>query len=193
MRILKAHDFKRMPWKNGGGETVEIAAYPPSSTLEAFHWRVSMSAMVKDGRFSRYPGVDRSIALLDGDTIALALDGAQKCTVSPGSAPLTFAGESAAFGCLLGRPATDFNVMTRREHYQHRLHWREWQGELALEHEAEAGLLFVVSGQIEAGPLFRLQKHEAMLLERSDPPRLTLFSEEPASAWWVEFVAAQPA
>ena len=26
--ILRAKDYRRMPWKNGGGETVEIAVFP---------------------------------------------------------------------------------------------------------------------------------------------------------------------
>ena len=39
MRILRGADYKRMPWKNGGGETVEIAVSPEGAALSDFDWR----------------------------------------------------------------------------------------------------------------------------------------------------------
>ena len=41
MRILRAPDYRRMPWKNGGGETTEIAVFPAGAGLDDFDWRVS--------------------------------------------------------------------------------------------------------------------------------------------------------
>ncbi|MDP1908248.1 MAG: HutD family protein, partial [Hyphomicrobium sp.] len=43
MRILRAKDYRRMPWKNGGGETTEIAISPEGAALDSFDWRVSMA------------------------------------------------------------------------------------------------------------------------------------------------------
>jgi len=40
MNILRARDLVRMPWKNGGGETMEIATYPPCAKLDNFEWRL---------------------------------------------------------------------------------------------------------------------------------------------------------
>ena len=35
MKLLRAKDYKRMPWKNGGGETVEIAGYRTTGAMAA--------------------------------------------------------------------------------------------------------------------------------------------------------------
>lgn len=185
MRLLKTQDYPRMPWKNGGGETVQIAAFPPEASLDTFHWRVSMAKVRGDGRFSRYPGVERSVALLDGGPLVLALDGARKCRLVPGAEQLSFAGEAPAYGCLLGQPFTEFNVMSRRAHCRHQLQWYEWDGTLTLTPAGGYGLLFVQSGSVEAGPLARLGRYEALLLEAGEA--VPLFSDGPAAAWWVEF------
>ncbi|MEC4600651.1 HutD family protein, partial [Burkholderia vietnamiensis] len=42
------------PWKNGGGVTREIAAYPPGAALDAFAWRVSVADVGAGGPFSRF-------------------------------------------------------------------------------------------------------------------------------------------
>ena len=43
MKILRSNDYRRMPWKNGGGETVEIAVSPERAPLSDFDWRISMA------------------------------------------------------------------------------------------------------------------------------------------------------
>ena len=54
------------PWKNGGGTTREIAAFPPGAGLDDFGWRLSVAEVERDGPFSVFSGVDRTIVLLDG-------------------------------------------------------------------------------------------------------------------------------
>jgi uncharacterized protein len=51
MRVLTPSDYKRMPWKNGGGETTEIAVFPPGASLDAIAWRLSMASVAADGPF----------------------------------------------------------------------------------------------------------------------------------------------
>jgi hypothetical protein len=46
--------------------TTEIAVYPAGATLDAFLWRVSIADVERDGPFSRFPGIDRTIVLLEG-------------------------------------------------------------------------------------------------------------------------------
>jgi environmental stress-induced protein Ves len=36
MRVLREADCRRMPWKNGGGETVEIARFPDNASIDTF-------------------------------------------------------------------------------------------------------------------------------------------------------------
>eukprot|EP01035_Chromulina_nebulosa_P052956 gene52956-72284_t len=53
-----------MPWRNGQGMTEEIVNFPPESSLADFDWRLSIAHVEKDGPFSVFPGVVRTILLL---------------------------------------------------------------------------------------------------------------------------------
>ena len=33
MRVIRRNEFQRMPWKNGGGETVQVAWSPDEARL----------------------------------------------------------------------------------------------------------------------------------------------------------------
>ncbi|WP_064576494.1 HutD/Ves family protein [Cupriavidus gilardii] len=104
-----------MPWKNGGGTTREIAAWPPAAGLDAFDWRLSIADIAADGPFSAFPGIDRQIVLLDGAGVRLqARDGSFDHRLVAVGEPFAFAGEAAVDATLLGGPTRDFNVMTRR-------------------------------------------------------------------------------
>ncbi len=70
MRMIRSSDYRRMPWKNGGGETVEIAIAPAGASLDAFDWRISMACVASSGPFSRLPGIDRTLAVLAGPASA---------------------------------------------------------------------------------------------------------------------------
>ena len=65
-RVLSPADYRRMPWKNGGGHTTEIAAEPPGAGTASFVWRVSVADIAQDGPFSAFPGIDRTLVLLSG-------------------------------------------------------------------------------------------------------------------------------
>ncbi len=114
MRLLKAEDHARMPWKNGGGETVEVAVHPAVPGLDGFDWRVSMATVAADGPFSCFPGIDRTLAVLDGAGLELSVEGQGAHRLTPETAPLAFPGDVPAFARLVGGPVTDLNVMTRR-------------------------------------------------------------------------------
>ena len=51
----------------GGGSTTEIAVAPPGAGFDDFDWRVSLATITQDGPFSAFPGIDRTLALVDGD------------------------------------------------------------------------------------------------------------------------------
>ena len=60
-----------LPWKNGSGSTTEIAIDPPSATFDDFHWRISLATISENGPFSVFPGVERTLALVDGHGLTL--------------------------------------------------------------------------------------------------------------------------
>jgi environmental stress-induced protein Ves len=112
-RLLQPSDYVRMPWKNGGGVTAEIALHPPGSSWETFDWRVSTAAIAGDAPFSSFPGVDRTLVLLGGAGIRLGGDGHAIELRTPFE-PYAFSGDDRIGCTLLDGPVRDFNLMTRR-------------------------------------------------------------------------------
>ena len=114
LRLLSPADYRRMPWKNGGGRTTEIAAHPPASAIDAFTWRASVADVSRDGPFSAFPGVERTLVLLDGAGMRLA-DGGGSIDLVARYEPYAFAGEQALECTLVAGPVRDFNLMIRRD------------------------------------------------------------------------------
>lgn len=110
-----------MPWKNGGGETTEIMAWPQGAGLDDFGWRVSMARVGTDGPFSNFPCIDRTLAILEGEGLRIAVEGRPAVEVTRHSAPQTFPADAATQSTLLGGPVMDLNVMTRRGQFFHRI------------------------------------------------------------------------
>lgn len=190
MQVLKANGSKPITHRYGTEATVDIAVYPPDASHDDFHWRVGLATVENDGLFPRYYGVDRSLALLEGGALAMALNGAHKHHIEPG-AKLAFDGEASTFGCPLRGPVIDLSVMSRRQHCQHRMNWLEWEGEVTVRHEqGTVGLLFLVSGEVEAEGR-PMQPRDALLLDTSASSYVTIYSTGKACGWWVEFLPAQ--
>ena len=94
-----------MPWKNGGGITREIAAFPEGADLADFEWRISMADVASDGPFSRFEGVDRTLCVLEG-SIELTLQGGKAVVLDPNSAPLGFPADEDVVARLPGGPVS---------------------------------------------------------------------------------------
>ena len=112
-RLLKPADYVRMPWKNGGGQTTEIVAYPAGSALAAFDWRVSVADVAADGPFSCFPGVDRVLVLIAGAGMLLGTN-AQAAELRAAYEPYAFSGDDEMSCSLVAGPVRDFNLMVRR-------------------------------------------------------------------------------
>ncbi|EJC71216.1 hypothetical protein Rleg5DRAFT_7064 [Rhizobium leguminosarum bv. viciae WSM1455] len=121
MRILRAGDHKRMPWKNGKGETVEIAVFPPDASINDFDWRISMATVAEDGPFSIFPGIDRTLAILDGNGMVLDVEGSSPVLLTTASDPLAFPADIPVAARREHGAITDLNVMTRRDGLAHTL------------------------------------------------------------------------
>jgi uncharacterized protein len=121
VRIIRAKDCLTTPWKNGGGSTTQIAAGPAGSSLETFDWRISMARVASDGPFSDFPGIDRSLAVLNGSGMVLTIGTSAPVTILRGSDPVRFPGDTPTSARLAAGEVTDLNVMTRRGRFGHRL------------------------------------------------------------------------
>ena len=119
MRMIRARDLTRTPWKNGGGETMEIAVYPVDAKLDDFEWRVSMAIVDAGGPFSTFPHIDRTLTILDGGPLGLKINDGAEIVLNSTSNPLSFAGDLPTSAKLYGTRVTDLNVMTRRGIFRH--------------------------------------------------------------------------
>ncbi|KAI9096431.1 hypothetical protein DFS34DRAFT_650538 [Phlyctochytrium arcticum] len=67
IKVLAHEKYVRMPWKNGLGETRQIAIYPRNADFEAdnFVWRLALSEVRDSCSFSVFPGYDIALLLLN--------------------------------------------------------------------------------------------------------------------------------
>ncbi len=98
-------------WRNGGGVTRELLAWPDSAD---WVWRMSVAEVAASGPFSHFDGVRRWFAVLGGAGVRLTIDG-HSHELTDSSAPLCFDGASAVHCQLLDGATQDFNLMLRSD------------------------------------------------------------------------------
>lgn len=122
VHTLPPEAFLRMPWKNGGGETLQLAIHPSGAGLDNFAWRISSARVASSGPFSSFPGVDRSLALLSGFGLNLSAPAVEfSAPLRADGQVVAFPGEWSVHGELsdAADEVVDFNVMTRRNSWTH--------------------------------------------------------------------------
>jgi len=171
-----------MPWKNGGGETVEVFVHPQSAGLSDFGWRVSMATVATDGPFSVFPGIDRTLAVLSGDGMALSIEGFNDRLLTPASQPLPFPADAPTTARLTEGPIIDLNVMTRRGHFRHTLSRHAVNGSWRLPAASGTRLLLALDTLGVATPngLIGLQPLDALLLDANVEIEVIPVSDEAA-------------
>jgi environmental stress-induced protein Ves len=135
-----------VPWKNGGGSTTQIAVFPPDAGFDDFDWRVSLATIAEDGAFSAFPGVERTLALVDGHGMTLEIDG-EPTLLSRAEPVAMFDGESSVQAKLSRGPSTDLNVMTRQDRCYHQFGRRALDGESRFVARAPMTVLFLAEGE----------------------------------------------
>lgn len=149
--LIRGADLVAAPWKNGGGVTREVAAFPEGAGLDAFVWRVSVADVAQPGPFSRFVGIDRTLALLSG--AGMLLDETSSAGVTNTHAltrPLDiarFAGEAQIDARLVDGATRDFNLMVRRGAAAGEV--EVWRGDTQRDLSADVVLLFCASGSVE--------------------------------------------
>ncbi len=133
-------------WKNGGGSTTEIAIAPPGASLDKFDWRISLATIAHGGPFSLFPGVDRTLALVDGPGVILDISDDGRFVLSEDDPIVEFSGDVHVTSTLSGGPTTDFNVMTRRQRCHHRLGRRVLDGASEFAPRGDITVLFLLDG-----------------------------------------------
>jgi len=166
-QVIRFAECRTMPWKNGGGSTTELAIFPEGAGLDAFAWRISMARVEADGPFSAFPGIDRTLAILEGDGLALAVgDRAPRLVTLQGS-PLPFPADQPASARLLGGPVLDLNVMIQRGSWRHAVQPMALSDGAVV--DSDSPFSFLVARE---GPLGLLLSGEAVTLGARDALRI---------------------
>ena len=111
-RLYRARDYPRMPWRNGGGTTQEVACNPGGSTA-GFEWRLSIADVGQDGGFSAFDGFQRIITVLEGAGIELTVDGRREPPLGPRRA-YAFHGDARWTAACWTAPSATSTCSTRR-------------------------------------------------------------------------------
>ena len=119
--IISPQDYKIIPWKNGLGETTELAINT-GGCLSSFDWRLSIATVAEDGVFSDFSGYARHLVLISGRGIHLEhrhnnkIDKVDQLDNVLDMA--SFDGANKTFGRLTSGLIKDFNIMTKNGLYQ---------------------------------------------------------------------------
>lgn len=108
-------DVAPSAWKNGGGTTRELLAWPSPAD---WVFRLSVAEVQADGPFSSFAGVQRWFAVLSGAGVRLRLGAAAPYEVevlTPASSPFCFDGALPVDCTLIDGATQDFNLMLRAD------------------------------------------------------------------------------
>ena len=167
------------PWRNGGGSTRELLAWPAAADWKL---RVSLATIAQDGAFSAFAGVDRWFAVVDGAGVTLALpDGDSALTGS--SAPQHFAGEAAPHARLRAGATQDLNFMVKRDAGTGEMH-RAAVGSAAPGHSAWRGLFSADALTLEVDGT-SIAVDAGTLLWSASPSNAKWRVQEATRAWWL--------
>lgn len=184
MRILRAADYRRMPWKNGGGETREVLVSPPGAPLNELDWRISLATIATDGPFSIFEGIQRTLCVIRGAGMRIVVNNAAPELLLDNSEPYTFAGESTTGATLVDGAIVDLNVMSRRGTFRHSVRRLSCDGRLQLDVSASTVIVFCQRG----GVLFtsdRLQPEDCAVFD-SDTASIELSAAGPSELIVIE-------
>jgi uncharacterized protein len=161
-RILRYQEFPVVPWKNGLGVSRPIAAVPPAD--EGFGWRLSMADITTDAVFSEYPGIDRTLAVVEGE-IELRIEDAAR-HLRAGDPAVAFSGDVPASAKPIVGAAVDLNLMIARDtEYEGRIEPLQ-AGRYVV--ETAAVIVSLVPGlRVRAGAQYPLGRLDALFVEGS--------------------------
>ena len=180
--LRRRGDVAPQPWRNGGGRTRELLAWPNAAD---WRLRVSVADIEADGPFSSFPGVQRWFAVTEGNGVELTIDGRTQ-HVTRSDAPLHFAGAAATSCRLLDGPTIDLNLMLRgvSGRVLAATDGVEWRPDLA-----QCGLYTAVDGNCRSdGSAIALPAHALLWFARA-PASLCFQATQRARAtagWWLE-------
>jgi uncharacterized protein len=182
--LIQYASLNPTPWKNGGGTTTEILASPPGATMDDFDFRISLATIAQSGPFSIFPGVDRTLSLVDGGSVVLDVGNERKVALSDRDPVVAFPGEVPVSVTVDGSPTVDFNVMTRRGRCSHQVERRVFRDYTELERRSTLTVLFLAEGDTltvhSERERMSMVRYDAVVLDREqhwvlEAPQATVY------------------
>ncbi len=147
--IVRGADLQPRPWPNGLGTTRDVAEQAgPEGRPD---WLLSIADLERDAPFSHLPGLDRVFTLIEGDTVALVVDGAppMACRLL---LPTHFPGDRPTTSRLTGGPGRAFNVFADRGSRRARVAALNLAAGGSVPTEGAIAVVHAVSGTLAIGP-----------------------------------------
>ena len=163
-----------MPWRNGLGQTLEVAKQNPASGSE-FAWRLSIADVSNDGAFSNFSGYERTLLLLEGAGITLAFEDGRKSVLTEPLQAASFCGAEQTVATLHAGPIKDFNVMCRADYCNAAVSSSTDTAETVVDVHAGTLLLYAVGERLTiAGESVAVELQRRHLLRADKPDTGTL-------------------
>ncbi|HHR6223915.1 TPA: HutD/Ves family protein [Providencia alcalifaciens] len=179
IQILTSQDYKKMPWKNGQGFTLELAR-SHGEGLENFDWRVSIADVKSAGPFSYFPNKQRIIGVLEGSGMVLQIDNNPPVSLLQKQFH-AFHGESDVYAELINEAIRDFNVIYNPEKYLARLQWVSSESVTSWISHGHCVLIFNLQGKLDVqvdGKHWVLNDFETLLVQKESIPAQYIASAE---------------
>ena len=188
-RIVALADVPPTAWKNGGGVTRELLAWPAGDDWQV---RISVAEITADGPFSSFPGVARWFSVLEGGGVALTIDGVER-QCRRGDAPVAFSGAAKVDCRLLAGPSRDLNLMLRGVAGTMRA---AVAGEAWRPRARRCGLYALVAGRCRAGAEQTQLPADTLAWFDPAPASLAFHPDgadiRPVVGWWLAAGAEEP-
>jgi len=118
---LDPRGYRRTPWKNGGGVTIDIAddyapGVPPGS-WSGMLWRLGRTHIVEPAPFSDLTGFDRILTVIGGRGLWVDIEDGTSLDVREPFRPVRFRGEDRIVSRLEAGPVAVLNLLADRTRY----------------------------------------------------------------------------
>jgi hypothetical protein len=143
IEVIKPSEFKVIPWKNGKGETIELAI-SEGGTINDFYWRISIASVNENGEFSDFSGYSRNLVLIKGQGIDLTHNNNKRDRLNSVLSVASFDGNPKTFAELHSGPISDFNLMTKKHCFDGKIQTFKDCKNLSLESK-ELGFIYGLS------------------------------------------------
>jgi len=174
---LRPADFVAQRWRNGGGSTTQLAIHEQDGR---WLWRLSVAEVARSGPFSDFTGYRRTLAVLEGTGVRLAIEGRPEVELRAFDPPCRFDGHARTECTLLDGPVKDLNLMVHEGLPEASLVFLQESPRRTL--DADWVLAFAIGGSFRAvvgEAEISLARGELLRIDQARGAQLALHPREP--------------